>query len=420
MGIVWQSDLEQPTPLPERLPDLALPPLPRRTRRRTWLLLVLLLVTLAFALSHETRTSQLQAWALSRYAESLVYRLQPGPSDALFFPEAGPFDKRLGYAYLPQMLERLQARDYVIQQQVRFSPALRAYSRKGFFVPYPEKIQSGLLISDCRGTRLYQFHYPQHLYTRFDDIPPLVVDSLLFIENRNLLEPGEPQANPAVDWPRFAKAALSQLGKAVGRREQSAGGSTLATQLEKYRHAPDGLTLSAADKLRQMLSASVRAYQAGPETLDTRQRIVRDYLNSVPLSAVPGHGEVHGLAEGLRVWFGADFTQVNLLLYPSRSPQASAAERGLALRQVLSLMIAQRRPTYYLGRGRPALAELTDSHIRLLASGGLIDPAMRAAALAVQVRYRDWVQNPTLQPGVGNKGINLTRSRLSGLLNRPL
>ncbi|HLD65883.1 MAG TPA: biosynthetic peptidoglycan transglycosylase, partial [Pseudomonas sp.] len=349
MGIVWQSDLEQPTPLPERLPDLALPPLPRRTRRRTWLLLVLLLVTLAFALSHETRTSQLQAWALSRYAESLVYRLQPGPSDALFFPEAGPFDKRLGYAYLPQMLERLQARDYVIQQQVRFSPALRAYSRKGFFVPYPEKIQSGLLISDCRGTPLYQFHYPQHLYTRFDDIPPLVVDSLLFIENRNLLEPGEPQANPAVDWPRFAKAALSQLGKAVGRREQSAGGSTLATQLEKYRHAPDGLTLSAADKLRQMLSASVRAYQAGPETLDTRQRIVRDYLNSVPLSAVPGHGEVHGLAEGLRVWFGADFTQVNLLLDPSRSPQASAAERGLALRQVLSLMIAQRRPTYYLG-----------------------------------------------------------------------
>ncbi|EGH48960.1 helix-turn-helix, Fis-type, partial [Pseudomonas syringae pv. pisi str. 1704B] len=25
---------------------------------------------------------------------------------------------------------------------------------------------------------------------------------------------------------------------------QSAGGSTLATQLEKYRHSPDGLTLS--------------------------------------------------------------------------------------------------------------------------------------------------------------------------------
>jgi hypothetical protein len=45
-----------------------------------------------------------------------------------------------------------------------------------------------------------------------------------------------------------------------------------------------------------MISASVRAYQPGPQTLEARQRVVRDYLNSVPLSAVPGHGEVHGMA----------------------------------------------------------------------------------------------------------------------------
>lgn len=65
-----------------------------------------------------------------------------------------------------------------------------------------------------------------------------MVHSLLFIENRDLLDPQQPQANPAVDWPRFAVAAYSQAAKLLHLPGQSAGGSTLATQLEKYRHSP--------------------------------------------------------------------------------------------------------------------------------------------------------------------------------------
>ena len=98
-----------------------------------------------------------------------------------------------------------------------------------------------------------------------------------------------------------------------------------------------------------MVSASVRTYREGPQTLATRQRIVRDYLNSVPLSAAPGHGEVHGIADGLRLWFGADFREVNRLLDP-RSPEAVDQQAVAALRQVLSLLIAQRRPSYYRAR----------------------------------------------------------------------
>ncbi|MFP3631938.1 transglycosylase domain-containing protein, partial [Burkholderia sp. SIMBA_045] len=84
------------------------------------------------------------------------------------------------------------------------------YSKSGFFVPYTEKIQAGLSITDCRAAPLYQFNYPQQLYESFASIPPLVVHSLLFIENRDLLAPKPAEANPAVDWPRFAKAAWSQ------------------------------------------------------------------------------------------------------------------------------------------------------------------------------------------------------------------
>ncbi|MGP0172180.1 transglycosylase domain-containing protein [Pseudomonas sp. NCHU5208] len=392
----------------------------RHRRRLCYALLALLMLSPALLLVFELRSAHFQSRELSRYAATLTYQLAPGPSPAIIYPSDGPFDKRQGYAYLPLLLERLQQRDFSITEQVRFSSALLRYSQSGFFPPYVEKSSSGLTLTDCRGLPFYDFHYPRQGYASFTDIPPLIVNSLLFIENRHLLDPEQPLANPAVDWPRFAMAALSQLGKLLDLQNQSAGGSTLATQLEKYRHSPDGLTLSGGEKLRQMISASVRAYQQGPQTLAARQRIVRDYLNSVPLSAAPGHGEVHGLADGLHIWYGADFAQVNALLDPARTPQASAAERGLALRQVLSLMIAQRRPTYYLAQGRKDLQALTDSHIRLLASAGVIDTKLRDAALDQPMEYRDWALQPNLRTVENDKGISVVRSRLSSLLGMPL
>ena len=416
MGAPWKLDITT-------LPAGDQPRPSKRTSKLKvtfWLLVLLLCIAAGFLLVEEVRTSRFQAQELSRYAQTLGYRVKPGPSPSIIYPKEGPFDKRQGYTYLPLMLERLDQRGFTVQQQAQFSPALLDYAQRGLFVPYPEKIQSGLRINDCSGTPFYEFRYPQQRYPSFNAIPPLVADSLLFIENRKLLDPEQPLANPAVDWPRFVMAAISQVGKLLDMQDQSAGGSTLATQLEKYRHSPDGLTLSATEKLRQMLSASVRAYQSGPQTLAARENIVRDYLNSVPLSAAPGHGEVHGLADGLRIWFGADFAQVNLLLDPARSPDASLAERGLALRQVLALMIAQRRPSYYLAQGRNDLADITDSHIRLLAGGGLIDSALRDAALRQQLTYRDWAQEPNLQPVDSNKGISVSRARLSAMLNMPL
>ena len=423
MGALWQTESTKaaklqgssdPAPLPKNKPR------PRYIRRLFWLIVLMVLVALGFAAAKEIRTSALQARQLSRLAHDLTYRLEPGPSQAMVYPGAGPFDRRLGYSDLGTFLPRLLKRGYVIQSQVQFSPALMSYAGQGLFVPYPEKIQAGLSITDCRALPLYQFEYPQQLYSSFAAIPPLVVNSLLFIENRDLLDTAQPQANPAVDWPRFAMAAWSQVAKVMHLPGQSAGGSTLATQLEKYRHSPDGLTLSGSEKLRQMLSAGVRAYQTGPDTLVARQNIVRDYLNSVPLSAVPGHGEVHGMAEGLRVWYGADFKQVNLALSSTENDAAQVAQRGLALRQVLSLMIAQRRPSHYLANGREELAQLTDSHLRLLAQNAVIDVPLLKAALASHVTYRDWQQQPTVQPIDTNKGISVARSRLAALLNRPL
>ncbi|MDO7902021.1 transglycosylase domain-containing protein [Pseudomonas sp. K1(2024)] len=423
MGVLWHSEQSSTQATEPPLADAPQPKTPRQ-RRLWWRLIVLIvlvaLVAAGLAVREEVQTSQLQSREFSALASTLTYSLERGPSDAIVYPGDGPFDKRLGYSALGQFLPRLLKRDYLISEQVRFSPALMRYVDHGLFVPYVEKDQAGLSITDCRGDALYQYRYPQYLYDRFADIPPVIVNSLLFIENRDLLDPSNPRSNPAVDWPRFAKAAYSQVAKHLALPGQSAGGSTLATQLEKYRHSPDGLTVSGAEKIRQMISASVRAYQGGTDTTVARQRIVRDYLNSVPLSAVPGHGEVHGLAEGLRVWYGADFAEVNQALAASATDAQSLAARGLALREVLSLMIAQRRPSHYLSKGREELAELTDAHIRVLAANAIVDRPLAEAALASKAVYRDWVAQPTIVPIVTNKGISLARNRLAAMLDRPL
>jgi membrane peptidoglycan carboxypeptidase len=423
MGALWQTDSSKSVVQTEAVDDAPPPEKPRGTKhgwKAFWLLVLIIAIVLGLAAAKEMRTSKFQSREVSKFAATLNYDLQPGPSDAIRYPGAGPFDLRLGYSSLGDFLPRLIKRDYVVQSQTRFSHALMDYSGKGFFVPYAEKIQAGLSITDCRGSPLYQYKYPQQLYSSFEAIPPVVVNSLLFIENRFLLDPRQPRANPAVDWPRFGMAAWSQVAKLLHMPGQSAGGSTLATQLEKYRHSPDGLTVSGAEKIRQMISATVRAYQAGPDTLVARQNVVRDYLNSVPLSAVPGHGEVHGMAEGLRVWYGADFNTANETLASAATDPKTMAAKGLALREMLSLMIAQRRPSHYLTKGHDELADLTDSHIRLLALNNVIDAQLSAATLASKVTYRDWATQPTIQPIETNKGISVARSRLGGLLNRPL
>jgi len=363
MGAVWRSDKTSQDGRNQRAPT---PKSPRKSakgrrkaaRRLALLVGVSLLAGGGYLGWQELESSRWQSKWLSRYAADLDFVVKLGPSPRIQFPEDGPFDRRLGYVDLPRFIEQLSQRNFRVEEQARFSRALLDYTNRGFFPPYPEESQAGLTINDCRGVQLYANSYPRQYYERFEDIPPLVVMSLLFIEDRGLLDISRPNANPAVDWPRFTKAAISQLEKRLGLGGQAAGGSTLATQVEKYRHSPEGRTGDPQEKIRQMVSASVRTYREGPQTLATRQRIVRDYLNSVPLSAAPGHGEVHGIADGLRLWFGADFREFNRLLDPRSGSDVDAQARGLALRQVLSLLIAQRRPSYYLGAGREEMLGL--------------------------------------------------------------
>ncbi len=386
---------------------------------------VLLAFLLAFgtlaaaSVVYETRTSTLQAKVFSGLAEKLSYRMEKGVSPSIRFPEESPYDARLGYSHLPAYLERLQTRDYRIAAQARISPKMAELADLGLYATYPEKTKVGLEILDCRGAPLFASRFPERYYEKFDRAPSLLVQSLLFIENRELLDPANPKRNPAIEWDRFSKAVFDKTLKSIGLSGggRVAGGSTLATQIEKYRHSPEGRTSSLEDKLIQMASATLRAYQDGEDTTAARRRVVLDYLNTVPLSAKYGYGEVNGIGDGMWVWYGRDFDQINQVLKgPMTTPDAA-----LVYKEALSLMIAQRRPAYYLGSGEQDLEELTDSHLRVLAQAGVITPQLRDAALAVKLKpaLHSGVEAPPPNAFVTRKAANAVRNHLGYLIGEP-
>lgn len=366
---------------------------------------------------YEMRSSALQAEVLARYASDLTYRVEPGPNPDIRFPGDGPYDQRLGYSAIPGFVERLVAAAYRVDLQARPSPALRDYIDFGGFAPYPEKTAGGLTLRDDRGLALFDARYPQRTYAGFGEVPPLVANTLLFIENRELLDPTFPHRNPAVEWDRFALAVASIPLKMVDPDNPRAGGSTLATQIEKYRHSPEGRTSSGVEKLRQMMSASVRAYRFGPDTTRVRHQILVDYLNSTPLSARPGLGEVNGLGDGLWAWYGTDFNRANDLLRARPRNERELQTQAIVYKQVLSLLLAQRRPSAYLSpNGRKALNDLANAHLTLLERAGVVDPALADASRYFPLRFKD---DPPAIPEpsfVEQKATNAIRARLLGML----
>jgi len=374
-------------------------------------------------LAYEIQTSRLQSMVLSRMTAKLSFWMEPGPSEAIRFPLPGPYDQRLGYSRLPDFIDRLTTtnKDYSIRAQARNSPELLKLGERGLFPIYREKTKTGLRILDRDNQLFFSATFPERVYGRFEDIPPVVVKTLLFIENREALDPRYPYRNPAVEWDRLANAVMQMAIRSVSRSHKAPGGSTLATQIEKFRHSPGGLTASVREKFNQMASASMRAYLDGPKTTEARYRIALDYINSIPLAAAPGYGEVTGLGDGLWVWYGADFNQANKLLgqhQPNvRDPNLGAW--ALAFKQVLGLFLSQRRPSFYLIEDRGALDELVRSYLPLLVQAGILTTAEREAVAQARLELRRGSPPQPEVPFVERKAASAIRSRLAASLDIP-
>src|SRR5512134_3999072 len=365
----------------------------------------------------ELRASPLQALVFSRLADDFIFWVERGPNPDPRYPEDGPYNERLGYARLPAMLSSMAAQNYKVAEQARQSQSLRKFMDLGGFATFREKDQAGLFLVDQMKRPVWVARHPERVYADFQAIPKLVVQTLLFIENRELLEQKYPDRNPAIEWNRLGAAVVSALYQVVDPDARRHGGSTLATQIEKYRHSADGRTGSVGDKVRQMVSASLRFYMDDEDTMAARQRIVVDYLNSTPLAGRPGFGEVIGLGDGLWGWYGSELATVTRVL---NEPAGDTGEdllcRGTVFKQVLSLLLAQRRPSHYLLTGRDELRVLADRYTRLLHEAGLIDADLRDATIAADLPFTKSAPAPAEASFVDRKGVNAVRVHLLALL----
>ncbi|MBY0242940.1 MAG: hypothetical protein K2X55_26890, partial [Burkholderiaceae bacterium] len=124
------------------------PPAPRSRRTRHVLILALLVMLsgLAWWGLHEVRTSSMQARFFSELMAKVHYKVEPGPSKSIRFPHDSPYDERLGYANMPEYLNKLKARDYEVAAQARFSPKMVELADLGLFTTYREKTRTGLNI----------------------------------------------------------------------------------------------------------------------------------------------------------------------------------------------------------------------------------------------------------------------------------
>ena len=368
----------------------------------------------------ELNTSWLQSHLFHTISAQLTYQVKPGPSQLTVFPSSGPLDERRGYTRLPVILSRLQKKGFVIQAQAHPSTELTTISDLGITPIYREKGQAGLHIVDSHGQALFHHSDPKRVFPNFEAIPPLLVQTLLFIENRELLDPCCPYANPALEWDRLGQAFLTQGIRLVKNDQNVPGGSTLATQLEKFRHSPGGQTSSLLEKFKQVTAASLRIYHDDIRTQEAQKHVVVDYMNAFPLGAYPGSGEIHGFGDGLSAWFHMDLEQFDQILAdPDPASLEKMAMAAATYKKGVSLLLALRRPSYYLTH-IDALNEKTNSYLRLLTHAGIISPALQDLALIYPLVFA-----PATLPNSNNttfqdqKAPNFIRTHLQNLLGLP-
>lgn len=358
----------------------------------------------------EMNTSFVQSRFFHDMAEGRLFARMRTSSPTVQAPADGPYDERLGYTRSLDFRQRLTQRSgYQVTGETQWTE--RTFLGISLYPIYNSSAQNGLNITDDTNTVVYSASYPGRSFETYDDIPSMLINSLLFVENRELMRDHADTWNPAIEWVRTANVVLGRIpgvGSLMGSR---AGGSTLATQIEKFRHSEGGVTGSATEKLRQMLTASVRAYQNGPDTTQSRERIVLDYLNSMPLAAYPGFGEVNGFADGMSLWFGADMTEVTRLM---RTPDTQLSDtelqqKAVAYRQAISLVMSVKKPTSYLVRNRAELTARVNAYLPLLAQEGIISPAMRDRVLATSLVFSDPATQTRLHPQPPSKPVQSLR-----------
>jgi membrane peptidoglycan carboxypeptidase len=164
-----------------------------------------------------------------------------------------------------------------------------------------------------------------------------------------------------------------------------------------------------------MIGATLAAYHSSRETRAARQQVIVDYLNTMPLGAAAGFGEVHGIGAALRVWFDMDPARVLTQLDEPDPTRAKAR----AYRHVLALLYAVRAPSHYLVRNRRLLQSRIDAYLERLRTAGVIDARLCALAKTVPLEFAPLPRASDRISFIDRKAVDALRFELGNRLAVP-
>ena len=369
---------------------------------------LLFILFVLFFLFVESKTGWIQSAIATNYLEDVTFTLSRGSQKSISYPKEGPLNERYGYTRIQEWISKLN--EYKTSFQTKLSPKHLNLINSGINPIYEIKDSVGLQVYDSIGQPLYD-KTPTTQFENYNDIPEVLSLILLFIENKELLN-SNANYNPAIELDRLTKATATYIfNKATLKNERTAGGSTLATQIEKYSFSKDGKTNSGKDKILQLISASLRSYKDGPSTFEAREKIILRYFNTMPLGASPNFGEVYGYGEALKAFYGINLSEEKLLLKDLRTTKFYSADQLLALNRALQLIISVRNPSYLTKPEK--LQELKARYLKILVDNKIISSNALSALFLFEPK-----QTPIFpkKDFVENKSQDLIRKKLSRLL----
>jgi membrane peptidoglycan carboxypeptidase len=347
----------------------------------------------AIVVAREIKYSTIQSWFFSKLMKG---EFPQYTKTVKALPAAvSPSDKDLGYAYIANESNREKLRkdgnilSEIVSRQEYTLPLL------GTLYPIFERpVQTGLEINDEAGNPLYKATYPNKIYKSFDEVPPLLANSLAYVEDREVIAPGHPETwNPALNVPRLGKAFWDRL-----LTGHSSGGSTLVIQTIKNEFSAGAKTKNPHDKALQIAGASGDIYRDGTDTSKDGPRIMTDYLNKVDLAAHAGFGEIHGFPDAIEILFGTEFDEFNRLL---KQPQNKLTDAQLkpvakAYREALTLVMAVQMPAKVLQteKGFSAAQKRLENFLPALVQDGIISSRFADMVRAEQLSFADLGKHP--------------------------
>lgn len=292
----------------------------------------------------EIKTSYFLSGYLHSFSKQINFKLQSDKVDDPFFPKFGPLNERYGYTKIPTWTDNLKNL-FTITHQADLSTKHKQIVAAGLNPIYNPKPFSQFKIDDQYGNLVYKKE--ALFFNSLEDVPPIIISILTFIENREILQTNFSYANPVVEVDRLAQAGFLYIKNQItGSGGKTAGGSTLATQMEKYNFSKDGKTQGSTDKIKQIASASLRVYKDSRSTLNQRKKILLDYINSVPLGAANYYGEVRGLAEGLSIIYNVNLNSEIEVLNTITNKNPYNRQQLESLNRLMQLILSIRNPNF--------------------------------------------------------------------------